>query len=41
MIEPRHALVRPRVLSPITGEALLLDDAVVHDLLSGSSVRNT
>jgi hypothetical protein len=29
MIEPRRALVRPRVISPITGEALLLEDAAL------------
>jgi uncharacterized protein YjbI with pentapeptide repeats len=35
MIEPRRALVRPRVLSPITGEALLLEDVVGDEVRRG------
>ena len=35
MIEPRRAFVRPRVLSPITGEALLLEDVVADEVRRG------
>jgi uncharacterized protein YjbI with pentapeptide repeats len=38
MIEPRRALVRPRVLSPITGEALLLEDAVLDAIRQAPGV---
>ncbi len=29
MVEPRRAVVRPRVISPVTGESLLLEDEVL------------
>ena len=29
MLEPRRALVRPRVVSPVSGETLLLEDEIL------------
>jgi len=37
MLEPRRAPVRPRVISPTTGETLLLEDEILSLLERGKT----